>query len=125
MPLATLLQGRMVLSFTSSKFVRTKLNFKNSFFLIYVLKEIKSAKIQSELPWGLDGKDSACNRGDLGSIRGLGRFPGEGHSNPLQHSCLENIHGQRSLAGYSPRGRKESDTTERLSTTHKIESKER
>ena len=37
----------------------------------------------------------------------------EGHGNPLQYSCLENPHGQRSLAGYSPR--KESDTTEQLS----------
>ena len=33
---------------------------------------------------------SACNAGDLGSIPGLGRSPGEGHGNPLQYSCLEN-----------------------------------
>ena len=39
---------------------------------------------------------------DMGSILGLGRSPGEGHGNPLQYSCLENPHGQRSLAGYSP-----------------------
>ena len=38
--------------------------------------------------------------------------------NPLQYSCLENPHGQRSLAGYSSWGRKESDTTEWLSTAH-------
>ena len=37
------------------------------------------------------------------------------HGNPLQYSCLENPHGQRSLVGYSPWGYKESDTTERLS----------
>jgi len=43
-------------------------------------------------------------------------FPGGGHGNPLQYSSLENPHGQRSLAGYSPQGRKESGTTERLST---------
>ena len=41
-------------------------------------------------PAGLDGKESACNAGDLGSIPGLGRSPGEGNGNPLQHSCLEN-----------------------------------
>ena len=41
-------------------------------------------------PGGLDGKESACNVGDLGSIPGLGRCPGEGHDNPLQYSCLEN-----------------------------------
>ena len=42
--------------------------------------------------------------------------PGEGNGNPLQYSCLENLHGQRCLAGYSPWGRKELDTTGRLST---------
>ena len=38
---------------------------------------------------GSDGKESACNVGDLGSIPGLGRFPGGGHGNPLQYSCQE------------------------------------
>ena len=61
---------------------------------------------------GIDGKESACNSGDLGSILGLGRSPEEDNGNPLQNSCLENLHGQRSLAGYSPWGHKESDTTE-------------
>ena len=61
-----------------------------------------------------DGKASACNAGDPGSIPGSGRSPGEGNGNPLQHSCLEKSHGWRSLTGYSPWGRKESDTTERL-----------
>ena len=41
-------------------------------------------------PGGSDGKESACNKGDLGSISGLGRPPGEGNGNPLQYSCLEN-----------------------------------
>ena len=41
-------------------------------------------------PGGSDGKESACNVGDLGSIPGLGRSPGGGHSNPPQYSCLEN-----------------------------------
>ena len=52
------------------------------------------------------GKESACNVGDLGSIPGLGKSPGGGHGNPLQYSCLENPHGQRSLVGYSPWGRR-------------------
>ena len=52
--------------------------------------------------------------GDLGFIPGLGRSPGGGHGNPLLCSCLGESHGQRSLAGYSPWGRKESDTTEHL-----------
>ena len=42
------------------------------------------------MPGGSDGKESACNVRDLGSIPGLGRSPGEGHGNPLQYSCLEN-----------------------------------
>ena len=41
-------------------------------------------------PGGSDGKASACNVGDLGSIPGLGRSPGEGNGNPFQDSCLEN-----------------------------------
>ena len=61
---------------------------------------------------GSDGKESACNPGDLGLIPGSERFPGEGNGNPLQYSCLENPHGQRSLVGYSPRGHKESDMAE-------------
>ena len=68
------------------------------------------------LPQWLSSKESTCNAGDLDSIPGLGKSPGEGHSNPLRYSCLENPHGQRSLAGYSLWCRKESHTTERLST---------
>ena len=71
-------------------------------------------------PGSSDSKDSSCNVGDLGSILGLGRSPGGGHGNPLQYFCLENLHGQRSLAGCGPPGRKESNTTERLSTAHSI-----
>ena len=67
-------------------------------------------------PGGSDSKESACNEEDLGSIPGLGRYPAGGHGKPLQYSCLENPHGQRSLAGYHPWGPKESERTERLST---------
>ena len=41
-------------------------------------------------PGGSEGKESACNAGDLGSIPGLGRSPGGGHGNSLHYSCLEN-----------------------------------
>ena len=67
-------------------------------------------------PGGSDGKKSACNVGDLGLIPGLERSSEGGHGNPLQHSRLENPHGQRSLAGYSPGHHKVLDTTEWLST---------
>ena len=119
-----------------------------------------------DFPGGSDGKASAYNAGDPGSIPGLGRSPGEGNGNPLQYSSLENpmdsfphnstvknpltmqemqetwvwslgwenppeegmaihsvflpreSHRQRSLAGYGPQGRKESDTTEQLTLIH-------
>ena len=67
-------------------------------------------------PGGSDGKESTYNVGDLGSIPEVGRSPGGGHDSPLHYSFLENAHGQRSLVGYSPWGRKKSDTTDRLST---------
>jgi len=55
-------------------------------------------------PGGSDGKEIACNVGDLGLILGSERSSGEGNGNSLQYSCLENSYGQRSLAGYSPYG---------------------
>ena len=67
---------------------------------------------------GSVGKESACNAGDIGDaglIPGLGRAPGEGNSNLLQYSCLENpmdrVFPGKPLAGHSPKGLKESDTT--------------
>ena len=71
-------------------------------------------------PGGSNGKASAHGAGDLGSIPGLGRSPGEGNGNPLQYFCLENSmdwEAPQSLVGYSPWGHKESDTTERLHFT--------
>ena len=58
-------------------------------------------------------KNPPANAGDIrhGFNPWAGKIPGGGNSNPLQYSSLENPHGQRSLAGYSPWGRKESDTT--------------
>ena len=64
----------------------------------------------------MDGKEYACNEGDLGFIPGLGRSPGGRNVNPLQYSCMENPHGQRSLVGYSPWYHKELDITDQLST---------
>ena len=63
-------------------------------------------------PGGSDGKESACNAGDVGLIPESGRSPGGGNGYPLQYSCLKNPHRQRSLVGYSPWGGKESDMTE-------------
>ena len=44
----------------------------------------------TSFPGSSEVKASGCNAGDLGSIPGLGRLPGEGNGNPLQYSCLEN-----------------------------------
>ena len=51
---------------------------------------ISGSSAFSDFPGGSDGKKSAYNVGDLGSIPGLGRSPGEGNSNPLHYSCLGN-----------------------------------
>ena len=90
--------------------------------MIFFLEEIprrELVKVKNSskgLPWWLNGKVSTCNAGDLGSIPGSERSPRGGHGKPLQYFCLENPHGQRSRAGYSPRGPKELDTTEQLNT---------
>ena len=67
----------------------------------------------SGFPDGSVVKNLSANAGDArdaGLIPEWGTFPGGGSGNPLQYSCLENPHGQRSLVGYSPRGCKESAT---------------
>ena len=65
--------------------IRARLNVTTA----YSVKEGLATLIHS-IPGGADGKESACNAGDPGSIPGLGRSPGEGNGNPLQYSCLEN-----------------------------------
>ena len=86
------------------------------FYLGRVVDLPKSFKDSKEFHGGFSGgshsKEHTCNAGHLSSISGFGRFPGEGNSNRLQYSCLENPHGQRSLAAYSPWDHKEPDTTE-------------
>jgi len=62
---------------------------------------------------GSEGKESACNAGDPGSIPQSERHSGEGNGNPLWNLAGE-AHGQRSLVGYSPWGHRESDRTEEL-----------
>ena len=64
-------------------------------------------------PGSSDGKESACDAGDLGSIPGSGRSPGEENGNPLQKSCLENTM-DRGAWQATVHGVAESDTTEQL-----------
>ena len=65
-------------------------------------------KLNKNFTGGSGSKESACNAGDLGSIPGLGRSPGEGNGYPLQYSGLENS------TDFSPWGRKELDVTKQL-----------
>ena len=65
-------------------------------------------------PGGSDGKESACNVGDLGLILGLGRSPGEGNDKPLQYFCLQNSMDKETTV----HGITESDTTEQLTLTN-------
>ena len=110
-----------VLSFKSLLILR-KLSFGISIYLyiymwIFIHEYIYSFSDSQDLytsklgfPGGSDGKESACNEGDLGSTPGSGRSPGEGNGNPLQYSCLENPM-DRGTCRHSPCGRKESDMT--------------
>ena len=54
------------------------------------LTGLQLSSFLAPFPGGSDSKESVCNAGDLGSISGSGRSPGEGNSYPLQYSCLEN-----------------------------------
>ena len=63
---------------------------------------------------GSNGKESVCNAGDLGSILGSGRSPGEGNDNQFQYSFLENPMNRGAWQGYSPWSRKELDMTKWL-----------
>ena len=68
-------------------------------------------------PGGSDGKESACNVGDLGSISKSERSPGEGNGYPLYSSCLENPMDRGTWWATVHGVRKESDTTEQLALT--------
>ena len=72
-------------------------------------------------PGSSDGKESACNLADQGSIPGSGSSPGEENGNPLQYSCLENSMDRGAWqATYSLRGLKKSDMTESLTHTNNV-----
>ena len=70
------------------------------------------SSFNSSFPGGSDSRASVCNAGDLASISGLGRSPGEGDGSPLQVPRPGKSHGLRSLVDDSPWCRKESDTAE-------------
>ena len=68
-----------------------QLNWQQMYDAYYYVQDANTLFFeQLGFPGGSDGKASAPNAGDLGSIPGLGRSPGEGNGNPFQYSCLEN-----------------------------------
>ena len=71
-------------------FFHTVGQFPSHTTVAFINELIIPSFIHRGFPGGSAGKESAYNAGDLGSILGLGRFPGEGYGNPLQYSCLEN-----------------------------------
>ena len=89
-------------------------------FILFSWRYHVSVKVG--FPGGSASKECTCNAedsysaGDLGLISGSRRSPGEGNDNPLHYFLLGKFHGQRSLLGYSPWGRKELDTTECVRT---------
>ena len=82
-----------------------------------------SAAVFTSVPGGSGDKESACNSGDSGDTGltpGLGRFPWRRKWQPTLIFLPRESYGQKCLVGYSPRGHKESDTTEWLSTQNKV-----
>ena len=79
-------------------------NISKSISVIHHINKKKKNTIDAEriFPGGSDSKESAWNAGDLGSIPGSGRAPGEGNGNPFQYSCLENPMDGGDWPNYSP-----------------------
>ena len=71
-------------------------------------------------PGGSVIKNPPTNAGDVGSIPGLGRSPGKGNGNTLQHPCLKKSHGYRSLAGKSPWHRRELSRTQQQNNNNML-----
>ena len=80
----------------------------------YFIVVLICISLRISFPGGSDGKESAYDVGDLGSIHRSGRSSGEGHGNPLQYSCLENSMDRGAWQATVHRVSKELDTTELL-----------
>ena len=81
--------------------------------ILMIFKFCSNVTLLKGFPGGSDSKESTCNAGDLGSVRGLGRSTGEGNGNPLQYSCLENLMDREAWQTIV-HGIAQSDMTEQL-----------
>ena len=81
----------MTIQLVKTKQNKTKQNTYPYQFLKTMLPIWKPLIETKGFPCSSVGKESACSAGDLGSIPGLGRSPGEANGNPLQYPCLENL----------------------------------
>ena len=99
----------LLLMFSASSYQAIQLSVLHCFALSYFFGCI--------FPGSSDGKESTCNAEDPSSIPGSGRSPGEGNGNPTPVFLPGELHRQRTLSGYSPRGHSQSDTTEQLSAS--------
>ena len=99
---------------TSTGRLEIWLGFQGCSLLFYCLFIVTVLGLSWDFPGGSEVKASARNAGDLGSIPGSGRFPWRRKWQPIPVFLPGESHGQRSLVGYSPRGRKESVMTEQL-----------
>ena len=94
-----------------SGYVRDRSNLDS---IVTVLLVTDFNVVHRGFPDGSDGKESACNAGDRSSYPWVGKIPWRREWLPTLVFLPGEFHGQRSLAGYSPWGRKESDTTQQL-----------
>ena len=86
----TFRNGEMNCKFSFEKIVMLHTKLTKIQVLVFLPLPFLHFLNTSYLPVGSDGKESACNAGDPGSIPGSGRSPGEGNGNPLQYFCLQN-----------------------------------
>ena len=96
--------------------ILSQAQYKNGCIYMETQRKAENVSFPKRIAYylGSDGKESACNAGDLGSIPGLGRSPGEGNSYLLQYSSLENSM-DRGVWQATVHGVAELDVTERLS----------
>ena len=99
--------------FTCINLFHQTTQFKKQYIYIYTHTHIHTYVWTSQMaPVVKNLPTKAGDTEDAGLIPGKGRSPRGGQGNPLQYSCLENPHGQRSLMGYGPQSCKESDRPE-------------